>query len=49
MLTNENDAPVRPVTEEPTPCRVCTEPVDLRRLCAYWPDGTAAHAHCVNS
>ena len=49
QTSTEDAAPVRPVTEEAPPCRICPATVDLRRLCAVWPDGTVAHVECYNA
>jgi hypothetical protein len=43
MEANAEEAIPRPVTEEQQPCRICGEPIDLRKLCAIWPDGQLAH------
>ena len=49
MQTNESAAPMRPVTEEQTPCGICDKPVDLRQLCAIWPKGVVAHVDCYET
>lgn len=46
MQTNDNAAPLALVTEETAPCRICDQPVDLRRLCAVWKNGDVAHLDC---